>query len=1272
MRIFPVAALIICPFLCYPSCAQPAPPAGSAQTAAVASAHSPIPSSARAAVPSSPRPPIDKTYQLTSPGGATSLSVTTGPDGLFWSVSHHGQAVLVPSAIALQLESGEQLDGHPPLTVSRAKKAGYILPLHYKKDTIRDDYNELTLSFVKAGYGLIFRAYDDGAAYRFFVRRKDSLTIRTETAIFNFPADDSAWIPYVNDPSPDIYTTSFENLYRKFPLSEFKKDTLAFLPVLVDLGNGKKAAILEADLEDYPGMFVQASNPPAGNLGTAAGAPANPAPGLSAKFAPYPLEERQGGHNQLQSLVTRRADYIAVTAGTRSLPWRILVCSDQDKELADNDMVYRLASPSRVADTSWIKPGKVAWDWWNDWNISHVDFRAGINTETYKYYIDFAAANHISYILLDEGWADKTDIMQVVPGIDLPAIITYGSQKNVGVWLWGGMLPLDRKLDEALSHYSKLGIKGFKIDFMNRDDQKMVQFFYRVAKEAAQYHLMLDFHGAYKPTGLQRTYPNVMNFEGVRGMENEKWANDDFPGYDATIPFIRMLAGPLDYTPGAMKNYNKANFRPINGEPMSQGTRCHQLAMYIVYEAPFSMLADNPTNYMREPESVQFIAGAPETFDQTLALDGQVGQYVAIARRKGKDWYIGALTNWSSRNLTLDLSFLPPGRYQATIIRDGINADRDGTDYKLETVPVTSDTKLPVHLSNGGGWVAKISPLHAIALNQVGFYPQAPKIAVVTGSATSDKFYVISANEPANHPDTVFHGPLGPLTQSANSGLTTRLADFTNLQQQGIYKIAVPGVADSYPFRIAPHVLTPVAKAALKGYYYQRSAMPLSPQYAGEWSRPAGHPDTSVVVHPSAATAQRPSGTVISTPGGWYDAGDYNKYVVNSGITMGTLLDAYEDFPGFFDTLHTNIPESGNGIPDILNESIYNLRWMLTMQDPSDGGVYHKCTNAAFDGMVMPGVTKAPRYVVQKGTASTLDFAAVTAQAARILDKFSNQLPGLADSCRKAALAAWHWAQQYPDSIYDQNALNKTFQPTITTGAYGDRHFGDERYWAAAELLITTGDRQFESIVQVPIPLTLPSWSNVAMMGAYSLLRHRSALPPALTPRLDSIRQRLILLADAYLYGLPTSAFHTVMGETKSDFVWGSNSVAANQGMLLVNAWLQTKDNKYLGPALGNLDYVLGRNATGYCFVTGLGTHSTLHPHHRPSIADGVVPPVPGLMAGGPNPGQQDHQQYEYAEPETSYTDQQGAYASNEIAINWNAPLVYLAGAIEALTSILY
>jgi alpha-glucosidase len=1220
----------------------------------------------------------DRIFDLASPGGATTVSITTGTGGLLWSVHHRGLAVLVPSAIALQLQDGEMLDGRlAPVKATRENSHAVIVPFHYKKDTIHDDYAQLTLFFAKSGYGVIFRAYDDGAAYRFFTRRKDSLIIRSETADFNFPADDPAWIPYVNDPSPDIYTTSFENFYRKLPLSEFKKDTLAFLPVLVDLGRGKKAAILEADLEEYPGMFVQA-----GGSGGGSAAGISGAVGLSGKFAPYPLEERQGGHNQLQSLVTRRAGYIAVTAGNRSFPWRIIVCSDTDKELADNDMVYRLAAPSRVTDSSWIRPGKVAWDWWNDWNISHVDFRAGINTATYKYYIDFAADNHIAYILLDEGWADSKDIMKVVPDVDLPAIINYGRQKNVGVWLWGGMLPLDQKLDEALSHYSQLGIKGFKIDFMNRDDQKMVQFYYRVAQKAASYHLMLDFHGAYKPTGLQRTYPNVMNFEGVRGMENEKWANDDFPGYDVTIPFIRMLAGPLDYTPGAMKNYNKANFRAIYGEPMSQGTRCHQLAMYIVYEAPFSMLSDNPTSYSREPESVHFIAGVPETFDETLPLDGQVGEYVVLARRKGADWYIGAMTDWSPRDLNLDLSFLPAGRYRAEIMRDGINADRDGTDYKAETIDVSGDSKLAIHLANGGGWVAKISPrgdaagggaggsgasgpLPAIDINQVGFYPLAPKMAVVTGSPATDRYYILTAGGS----DTVYSGRLGPPTASANSSLSTRLADFTALQKEGAYRVAVPGMVSSYPFRISARVLLPVVTAALKGYYYQRSNMALTPEYAGQWGRPAGHPDTLVLVHPSAASALRPAGTIIATPGGWYDAGDYNKYIVNSGITMGTLLDAYEDFPAFFDTLHTHIPPLAVAVPDLLNETLYNLRWMLTMQDPNDGGVYHKCTNAVFDGMVMPGVTRAPRYVVQKGTAATLDFAAVMAQAARILRHFQQPLPALSDSCLRAAVHAWQWALEHPDVVYDQQEMNRVYLPKVTTGAYGDRSFTDEWFWAAVELMVSTRDGQYEQVVkeQLDKPMTLPSWSNVQTMGDYTLLRYQTSLPAAWAPAVQLLRQRLLGLADGYLQKIGTNAFHTVIGESRGDFIWGSNSVAANEGMLLVYAWLQSKDRKYLGPALANLDYLLGMNATGYCFITGIGTHSTLHPHHRPSIADGIDPPVPGLMAGGPNPGQQDHQHYEFSEPETSYTDQGGAYASNEIAINWNAPLVYLSGAMEAL-----
>ncbi len=371
-------------------------------------------------------------------------------------------------------------------------------------------------------------------------------------------------------------------------------------------------------------------------------------------------------------------------------------------------MVYRLASPPRIKDLSWIKPGKVAWDWWSDWNISHVDFRAGINTATYKYFIDFAAANHIEYILLDAGWSDSKDLMKIEPAVNLQEIIDYGAQKNVGVWLWGGSLPMTKKMDQVLSTYSKMGIKGFKIDFMDRDDQKMVQFYYRVAGKAAEHKLMLDFHGAYKPTGLQRTYPNAMNFEGVRGMENAKWSNTDFPLYDVTIPFIRMIAGPMDYTPGAMTNANKNNFRAINSSPMSQGTRCHQLAMYIVFEAPFEMLSDNPTNYMKEQESTNFIAEVPTVFDETLALDGRVGEYVVLARRKADSWFLGAMGNWKERDISIDLSFLGADQYEAEVFKDGINADREASDYKREVLKLSGKDRLSVHLSTGGGWVARI------------------------------------------------------------------------------------------------------------------------------------------------------------------------------------------------------------------------------------------------------------------------------------------------------------------------------------------------------------------------------------------------------------------------------------------------------------------------------------------------------------------------------------------------------------------------------------
>lgn len=636
----------------------------------------------------------NSTFTLQSPDEEISLEVTVG-EKITWSVSRNSQQVIAPSSISMKLEGDDVLGKNPELIDSEKEEVDTeIDAINYKKDKIEDHFKELTLRF-KNDFGLKFRAYDSGVAYRFFTTRNHDLTIVSEEANFNFSEDHMIYIPYANDPVHDVYQISFENVYQHISLSEIKKDTVGFAPVLVELPNGVKAAITEADLESYPGMFIEAGEQPFS---------------IKGDFAAYPLEEVQGGHNGLQSFVTKRADFIAKTSGTRDFPWRVVIISKEDKDLLNNDMIYKLASPSRIEDVSWIEPGKVAWDWWNDWNISGVDFVAGINTETYKYYIDFASENGVENVLLDEGWAPKGEILRTIPEIDLEEIINYAQSKGVGVWLWSGYLPLAQQMDDALATYSKMGVKGLKVDFMNRDDQAMVDFYYEISEKAAKHKLMLDFHGSYKPTGLQRTYPNVMNFEGVRGLENTKWSNTDFPLYDTRVPFIRMLAGPMDYTPGAMKNANKANFRAIHSAPMSQGTRVHQLALYILYEAPFNMLADTPTNYMEEQESTAFITSVPTVFDETVALDGKVGEFAAIARRKGDTWYVGAITNWNSRDIVLVLDFLPEGEFKAVIFKDGVNAHRDGTDYKREVIEVSSGDELKINMAGGGGWAARIYP----------------------------------------------------------------------------------------------------------------------------------------------------------------------------------------------------------------------------------------------------------------------------------------------------------------------------------------------------------------------------------------------------------------------------------------------------------------------------------------------------------------------------------------------------------------------------------
>lgn len=633
-------------------------------------------------------------YKIQSPGKVLHVNVEVG-DAVTWSLYHEGKLVMGPSVISMTLEREGVLGKNTSVRNVILKSVNDILktPI-YKKTEVVNHYNQMTLQ-LRDGLGLEFRAYDEGVAYRIVTAFKRDITVISEEADFVFPTHGKAWVPYIVS-NLERYMTSFESTYDVKSLDEIDENRLIITPLLVEVGEGRKVVITEADLEDYAGMFVTINKKRNGFKG---------------EFANYPLAEKEGGHNNLQLIVTQRASYIAKTKGTRTFPWRVFAVSGNDVELLDNDLVAKLASPNRIGDLSWIKPGKVAWDWWNDLNISGVDFRAGINNETYKYYIDFAAEHGVEYVILDEGWAEQSSLLNVKPDIDLQSIISHAKDKGVGIILWAGWMPLDAEMDKVLDVYSKMGVVGFKVDFMNRDDQKVVNFYYRLAKKAAEHKMVILFHGSYKPTGLQQTYPNVVTFEGVYGLENMKWTQfDDLPGYNVTIPFIRAIAGPMDYTPGAMLNANRANWRAVHSMPMSQGTRCHQLAMYVIYESPISMMADSPTHYKREAESTAFIASFPTVFDQTVALSGRLGQYVAIARRSGESWYVGAMTNWDAREIEIDFSFLGDGDYEAIIFRDGINADRNAADYKREIVNVNKGTRLKIAMAPGGGWAAVIRP----------------------------------------------------------------------------------------------------------------------------------------------------------------------------------------------------------------------------------------------------------------------------------------------------------------------------------------------------------------------------------------------------------------------------------------------------------------------------------------------------------------------------------------------------------------------------------
>ncbi|KQR72190.1 glycoside hydrolase family 97 protein [Pedobacter sp. Leaf176] len=634
---------------------------------------------------------IGKQVNVLSPDGKIKISINIG-ENITWGINYNSENILNQSQIALLLNN-KKLGIAPILIAHKTIAHNDVLKadVPVKSKVIVDQYNELTLRF-KGNYQIIFRAYNDGVAYRFITEFKNEvIEVENEISDFNFAGNDRVFWPVEADPD---FLSHFESLYKDSTINAFQKSQHAALPMLVYSKSAIKMLVSESDLYDYPNMFLFGTG---GNKLTA-GFPKNIA-------ASTPVGDRG-------IKITRLENNIAKTNGFRKFPWRSIAICAEDKDLLTNNLTYKLSTPSVLKATNWIKPGKVAWDWWNDNNIYGVDFKAGINTKTYKYYIDFASKFGLEYIMLDEGWTKTTtDLTHTAPDINIKEIIDYGKEKKVGVWLWTLWGPLDQDMDKILGEYKSWGAVGIKVDFMARADQYMVNFYERVASTAAKYQLMVDLHGAYKPVGLNHKYPNVLSYEGVRGAENNKWSKDITPIHNVTLPFIRMAAGPMDYTPGAMINANQKNFSIVYSEPMSMGTRAHQVAMYVMYESPLQMLADNPSNYLKDSLCTSFISKIPTVWDETIALDGKVGEYALIARKQGKNWYISGMTNWTARALSQNLFFLDGSTYNMEIFSDGVNAERHAADYRMDRQKVKKGDKYIISMKKGGGWCAILSPV---------------------------------------------------------------------------------------------------------------------------------------------------------------------------------------------------------------------------------------------------------------------------------------------------------------------------------------------------------------------------------------------------------------------------------------------------------------------------------------------------------------------------------------------------------------------------------
>jgi alpha-glucosidase len=624
-------------------------------------------------------------YDLRSPDGRIEIKIRLAED-IRYDIALKGRTVLENSTLSLDVEH-KKLGVQPKVIDAKPRASDQVVEpvVRQKFAKIPDRYNELKLT-MEGAYAVVFRAYNEGAAYRFETSMpQEKVKVYAEEASFNFPSN---FVVYY--PQEESFFSHNERKYLPQHLSEIAPTSLATLPAVVDVGDSAKVAIAESDLDSYPGLWLKGTS---GN-------------GLAGTFPPYPLKESLTGDRDYK--VAESADYIAITAGTRTFPWRVIGIADRDADLLTNQIIYLLEKPSQLQDTSWIKPGKVAWDWWNANNVYGVDFKAGINTATYKYYIDFAAKYGLAYIILDEGWYKLGNVMEVVPEINMEELTAYAKQKNVGIILWVVWKTLDDQLIPALDQFQKWGVKGIKVDFMQRSDQILIDYYHRVSRECARRKMLVDFHGDQKPATMTRTWPNLISAEGVRGMEWSKWSAETEPKHNVTLPFTRMFLGPMDYTPGAMRNATKTTFAPIRDQPMALGTRCQQLAMYVVFESPLQMLSDSPSNYMREPEIMQFLSAVPTEWDETKALDGRISDYVLVARRNGRDWYVGAMTDWTPRNLEIDLSFLPEGNFTMEAYQDGMNADRDASDYRKITIQVNRTTKVKLPLANGGGWAARI------------------------------------------------------------------------------------------------------------------------------------------------------------------------------------------------------------------------------------------------------------------------------------------------------------------------------------------------------------------------------------------------------------------------------------------------------------------------------------------------------------------------------------------------------------------------------------